>query len=158
MSAYIVSKAHIDAIVHTARVGVCGREVNPMTAWNFRYWNGERSVGVRGEGSESAVGRMLWIENQRSVSARYPNDRDGEWPGPAGLTLAEIEGYEFQRINPYRRTLTAVQALKAIDGYEYQSCEHEGWHTSEAKMLIDALRKSLIHALPGYDEADWEID
>ena len=36
------------------------------------------------------VARELAAQNIRSVAARYPNDKDGDRPGPTGLTDAQI--------------------------------------------------------------------
>jgi len=38
---------------------------------------------------------------------------------------------------------------------KYQSCEHDGWESSKAKAIVDALRSSAWHALPGYEDAAW---
>ena len=51
-----------------------------------------------------------------------------------------------------------VEALKALDCYEYQSCEHPEWETSEAFEFCRAMRNLLIGCLPGYDAAQWEWD
>ena len=54
------------------------------------------------------------------------------------------------------RLPTPVQAIKLVHCYEYQSCEHDGWETSEAHRFTTALLSSLEHSLPGYDDAPWE--
>ena len=97
---------------------------------------------------------MLWRENVVSVRTRYPNDTEGEWPGPRGLTMTTILSYHY---HPPVSLPSPVEALKLLDGLEYQSCEHEEWETSEARDFCDALRRALIHALPGYDDAQWTL-
>lgn len=82
---------------------------------------------------------MLWDENYRSVNHRY---------GESEITPE----YRWQ---PVRRD--PVSVLKAIACYEYQSCEHEGWRSSEARQFCDELRHRMIQFLPGYDEAEWSI-
>jgi hypothetical protein len=47
--------------------------------------------------------------------------------------------------------------FKALDCYEYQSCEHAEWEDSEAKSFCDALRKRAGTKVPGYEEAPWEV-
>ena len=97
------------------------------------------------------AGQMLWDENVKSVRHRYP-DCDDELPGPIGCD------YQYGEHNAYQNGhIDPVAVLKACDGYEYQSCEHEGWEESEAKAFVDALRHRAWHALPGYADADWEI-
>ena len=52
----------------------------------------------------------------------------------------------------------AIEACKAIDCYEYQSCEHPGWRDSGAKAFCERLRSALIGAMHGYEEAEWHWD
>jgi hypothetical protein len=47
--------------------------------------------------------------------------------------------------------------LNALHAYTYQSCEHNGWETSQAKAFCDALRDRLISTLPGYNDGPWTI-
>ena len=86
------------------------------------------------------VGAMLAAENRRSVNHRYAED-DIEQP------------YEFHEVQG-ALSLGIGAILKAIDGYEYQSCEHPEWHTSEALQFCNALRRRLCSMVEGYDEAD----
>lgn len=83
------------------------------------------------------VGAVLLAANVASVNHRYAEDE-----------LEEIYYYQ-QALAP------AVDVLKAIDSFEYQSCEPPSWEHSEAKVICDALRRSAIRQLPGYDEAPW---
>lgn len=144
MSAWLVSRRHIDALVTATR---------QLPRWGDTPWSDD----------PDELGRMLWGECLKSVSSRYPRDGDGEWPGPAGLTRAEIAGYTY---TPPTRTAggeTGAPAydhatlLKAIDCYEYQSSEHDGWRKSIARKLCGALRDHLIGTLPGYSAAPWGI-
>lgn len=150
MSAWIVSKKHIDTLITVAQDGPSDRVGrHPGDGWIRPYYNGPQPYADADE-----IGKALWLENQRSVAYRYPNDKDGQWPGPAGLTLAEIEGYQHQR----GQSVTIVEAIKACDCYEYQSCEHPAWEQSAAKRFINQIRRACICALPGYDDAPWGID
>jgi hypothetical protein len=88
------------------------------------------------------VGAMLLAENRRSVDHRYNEE---EWEEP----------YLFQMLpgvpNP-------VSVLKALDGFEYQACEHPEWEKSEAFNFVQSLRKRAISKLPGYEEDDhWSV-
>jgi hypothetical protein len=143
MSAFIVDKAHIDALVDCFNRGP--RDAN---AADWANHVGSRFV------DQDALGRLLWLENLKSVAARYPDDKSGQRPGPCGVTDDAIAAYEYAQ--PARR-LTIVEAFKAIACYEYQSCEHRGWEKSDAHTICEQLRHALISALPGYDEAAWEI-
>jgi len=58
---------------------------------------------------------------------------------------------------PRHTTWSAVELIKALHCYEYQSCEHPGWRTSQAHSFCRALERRLIGELPGYDDAPWAI-
>ena len=140
MSAFLVGKPHIDHLVRVAIDGPAGRHPN----WRI-YWFTDDGV-QQAPDDPNLTGRLLWIENHKSIAARYPGNTD--------CPITEIEAYVYARP---RDRLSTVAALKALDCYEYQSCEHPEWPTSAAFSLCYALRKRLISALPGYDDAAWEI-
>lgn len=152
MSAYLVSHAHIDALVEMAT------RYRPGQHWPFSYFHAgqwHRVYQGVNNGAQNNLGRILWTANLASVAARYPEDTSGTRPGPNGLTDQDIIEYEYDMP---AKTYSPVAILKAICGYEYQSCEHEGWETSEAHAITAALRDQCIERLPGYEEADWTID
>jgi hypothetical protein len=149
MSAYIVDKEHVLYLVEAAmsrRIGggsfywMWG---NPTQSAKLGTCDYERAV---------EVANMLWRENIKSVSARYPNESSATLPGPKGgafvITRADFEGVRWLQFD-------AVQVIKACDCFNYQSCEHGEWEASEAKGFVDALRSSAWHELPGYDGATW---
>ena len=157
MSAYIVSKAHIDALVAVAANGPANRSPKyPGDGWTPPMWrltdNSQDALNARH--NPDLIGSMLWQENVMSVVHRYPNSLN-DLPGPVDFDAEMVLTYTSERP---ARMLTATEALKAIDGYEYQSCEHPEWKDSQARAFCDALRRRLISTLPGYDEAAWEID
>ena len=146
MSCYMVSTTHIDAML-TAGIRL-PRPFGPMTWRNREVPEGEVSglyVGrqqVLTAATAGRVGAMLLAENRRSVNHRYTED--------------EIEPpYVFR---PLDGTPDPVVVLKAIAGYAYQSNEHPGWVTSEARRFCEALRYVCVWALPGMDDAPgWAI-
>lgn len=150
MSAWIVDKAHIDLLI-TAGL-VLSRPHGPLR-WNEssdeNVW---KSRELRQENAAD-IGRMLWLENYASVDRLY-GDED-ELPGPVGLTFDKVGKYVFRPING---TLDPVVVLKAIDCYEYQSCEHPGWKTSEARRFCQSLQSTCIGRLKGYDDAPWGFE
>lgn len=142
MGCFVVDKTHIDAMVEVAIRGPRDRQggwYRPV-CWDLN--------------NADALGQMLWMENHRSVSYRYPDSVGQDLPGPAGLTLADIEAYRFTSSHQ----LSAVEALKAISCYEYQACETPDWKESEAYKFCDSLRGMLISVLPGYAAAAWGIE
>lgn len=145
MSAYVVDKAHIDGLVTLASRGPQGVWWEPL-----RWWNGRQMQDTYGEGRDDEIGAMLLAENVRSVSARYPRDALGELPGPR-------PAYWLVRYvwSPGRYRPTAIEALKAIACYEYQSCETDDWEQTEAWRFCQALQGAIVSRMPGWDEAAW---
>lgn len=143
MSAFVVSKKHIDAIVTKAAAkGV---------RWSVPTDPGTEVEWKCAVEDPDAMGQILMDACVKSVSYRYDTPPGGELPGP------NIQYWN----KPYRHSLVGnlpvVQVLKLVNGYEYQSCEHPDWETSEAKRICDAVIQTLIRVLPGYDEAEWAI-
>jgi hypothetical protein len=125
MSARIVSKAHIDALVTAAL-----------------------ELGTKDDQQANDLGKMLWAENAASIHYRYPDtaENDANYPGPVGFSKAQVDAYHFERT----RHLDPVTVMRAIACYEYQTCEHPGWPASEAHSFCVNLRDDLIGKLPGY--------
>lgn len=149
MSAFVVGKTHIDYLVAAAR----RRPYPNYTPAPWGGWGAQHNISAISD--PDTIGRLLWQENVRSVTHRYPDtDPDrGNMPGPNGLDRETIATYRFNRLTH----VEIVQALKALSCYEYQSCEHPEWQESDARKFCAALRDQLITCLPGYEDADWEI-
>jgi hypothetical protein len=168
MSAWVVSKTHIDLLV---RAALHAREVS---GHGFSWWAVEENGGYAGwreldefaeerapryEGHEfvspSALGQILVNENVMSVHHRYPDDNPdmGELPGPVDAYYMGPYVYE----NP-GYTLTPGEVFAAIDCLDYQSCEHDEWMQSEAYAFLRALRVRYCQKVEGYAEAPhgWE--
>lgn len=106
------------------------------------------------------IAKELARENIRSVAHRYPEDKDGNRPGPC-LKDADIEEaaaiYAAHFIaNPQR--LTPVQVLSLCAGYRYQACECDDWRTTDAELQTEWIQNEAIGELPGYADADWSFD
>lgn len=169
MSAFIVSKAHIDALLTASvkRSGLYG----PM-----RYHHDGETHEARPD-SLDAIGQMLWDENRRSVEFRYPDSDDLPGSlvsvqlaeGVEPLLMAEILApYRYAplehitpssdpRLPSHRRPFSPIEVLKLVQCFEYQSCETADWEESEAYAFCDALRGQMIHQLPGYEDARWAL-
>ena len=155
MSAWIVSKSHIDALVSAALVAA--RENGSSFRWYDSDGNHSHEITYTDTIRASEVGMMLWGENLASINARYPDTIEDEsaCPGPCDFEGSiSVAGYRFTRTP----RLEPVVILKGVSCYEYQSCEHEGWKSSEAKAFCAALTDSMIALLPGYEEAPWGIE
>lgn len=152
MSAFMVSKRHIDLLVSTAFSG-------PRDATGG-HWYKPNYQGSQCWDFDTLpfVGQMLIDANIKSLNARYPDTvtNPEAMPGP----IAQYWNDGQYKAPSLRDRLTIVEAFKAIACYEYQACEDEGWEQSYAHQFLDSFRHSLINVLPGYDDArgwdDWE--
>lgn len=132
MSAFQVSNAHINALVRARAVASKGNN-----------W-----MRLESEMTDTDLGRMLLRENMASVACRYAHK---------GFTVDEFELSAYRASRPARE-FSVVELLKALDCYEYQACEHNGWKGSRAATFCADLRTALIKCLPGYDDAPWGIE
>lgn len=157
MSAFIVSKTHVDLIVTAAVLArvrfTVGDDIAPQdrakldkagalrpTPWPVNPY----ITATADYTTADAVGAILWRENDRSVCARYKGDENS----------AQADGYRFKMQTPPK----AVEVLKAINCLEYQSCEHDGWKNSTAKALLERIFSEWVARLPGYDSAAWSVN
>lgn len=175
MSAFVVSKLHIDMLVRAALHA--GRAGDPFSWWqvdeegNYAGWRqlDELADGTNPERvSPSQLGQLFLSENVRSVSHRYSepgrtyyygadvagqmeDTPDEELPGPCDRFY--LAPYVYT--NP-GYTLTPGELFKAIGCLRYQSCEHDGWRVSEAFACLDSLRDAYTTKVEGYEDAPWD--
>lgn len=150
MSAFMVGKAHIDALV---RLGLQTPLNSPLRWSKHPVMDGKwdlEDVRTLTRETVDTTGQMLVAANLKSIHYLYPETRNGSSVPGGGV---EEEAYYYERSD---RCPNVVEGLKLIDCYEYQSCEDPGWSMSEARRFCEALRSRLIHRLPGYEEAPWE--
>lgn len=114
MSAWLLSKAEIDILVHWMfKMGTVQKRTNP-----------------------DALGKTLWAANYKSIRARYgAYDRDGKF------VKCPTYWYATPTNEFYKTDMN--QALKMVHYYDYQTCEFDGYDQSRAKALIDKLGKEL---------------
>jgi hypothetical protein len=155
MSAHVVHKEDIDVLVAAA--------VTPRHLWYRKVswfardphggdWDYERDIREATRETADEVGRMLWSENVASVAHRYPDDTAETRPGPRDFHDVHAVTYTFT--DPGFKP-TPGEVFKTLDHYEYQSCEHPGWPTSEGKRFCDALRVATSKRVEGYEKAPW---
>lgn len=92
--------------------------------------------------------KMLVASNVASLNARYPDSKD------------EHEGYAKEaEYQPLSAALNLGQAIKNIDCYRYQSCEHTGWINDPMNMFTRNLRSELadimVRRTDEYEQAKW---
>jgi hypothetical protein len=137
LSAFVVTKKHIDSILSIALYAVNEAPAARGLWYSPRFGNYKVEVY-----SADAIGLALTRECETSVNYRYKSDSE-----LTSKFFASLRFYPF----------TAVEALKIVRCYAYQSCEHPAWETSAAKQFCDGLTATLISSLPGYDVATWAI-
>lgn len=133
MSAYVVSNAHLNAIVNFAYIKF-RREPVLYPPSGFRP-----SVDCS---QPTELGQILLDENVRSVNYRYNETRETEpFKHNLSLTLVSLE-----------------QFFSCIACLEYQSCETNNWPETEAFHILQGLKDKAIRLLPGYDKTKWSLD
>ena len=188
MSAYVVSKAHIDFLVQAALAGPTdgvGWSEQPDSHFSWCHDDrrhrldllaDERPAAIAGFDSielvgPSVLGQRLLDECVASVHTRYPDTSpdEGDLPGPIDAYYTGPYVWEpylhsdTRLIAPGMPRVIAPPAptaviAKQIANYEYQSCEHDSWDSSEAHAFCRALADRLLRSLPGWEEAPWGID
>jgi len=152
VGAWVLSKAHIDALVTAAW--------DRAVAWYAEPEPAEFAPGllkgITSEHRASEVGMMLWAQNLACVQYHCPIAAliDASYPGPKGFSAFDVARYKFERT----KRLGPVAVLKALDCYEAQSDSHPLWRRSEARSFCMSLRDAVFVELPGYREFPWDIE
>jgi hypothetical protein len=153
MSAHMESKAHFDALVtHGVSNKVEGSfrfHITPKPmVWNHNgvWYSLDPNCSWANVMTPNEVGQMLYDENAKSVSYRYPGDAD---------MVGDDEAYEFEAVKP----LTAEEVIFACKGYVYQSCEHPEFYQSNANAYVTALMVEMAGILAEKaGPITWSID
>jgi len=132
MSSFIVTAAHINAIVTAATKTSDGRGVSYYFKGDTTYINAETA---------EFIARTLYIENVRSVNYRY-NER------------TRFNGFAFE-LDTVKRSPIAI--IKLVNSLEYQSCERPDFAKSEAKAILTAISTAMVRQIDGYNGAAWTI-
>lgn len=91
---------------------------------------------------------QLYKENVRSVNNRYQETNTDE-------------DYDFEFIAGAKMSYSVEEIAGAIDCLEYQSCEREDYHESDAWQTVCSMRKQLLRSLAQRklgNETTWEIN
>jgi len=171
MSAFVVSQDHIAALVNAAD------RIARKRHGNFRWVHNETHYELTPYGNDEewtdyqTFGDATWSTHRRTMTLDTLGQRlldaciSSVWDRyPDTASVADLPGYTSDledRGAVYKHhnhlQVSAVAVLKAIQCYEYQSCEAASWEKSNAKAFCEALRGEIIMDLPGYDDAPWEI-
>ena len=139
MSAYIVSNNHIDVIVswflNNYKDSQLWYEINGQ----YGYMDSEQAPKVAYE---------LYKQNVRSVNRRY-NDSETD------------ELYQFTEVKNAKQAYSLAEIAGALDCLEYQSCETDDYHQTDAYKIITSMRKHLLKKIQADELGDnttWSID
>jgi len=139
MSAFVVSDKHISVIVN---FGLGYDWVSNMVEQYVKSQPAEKHAALFEQGETQILGDILKAQNVRSVQARY---------GEEAHTATPFDWC-------YNGSCFIIQVIKACDCLEYQSSETKDYKEPDAYKILDAIRREAIRALPGYSEADWDIE
>jgi hypothetical protein len=149
MSAFILGTDHIDYLVTAAiDLGTTNHGASSLY-WRQHSGHGVGSYVRLDRHNADAFGALLIQENVASIRYLYPDWDD----------LPDPSAYTYRRFRPFdgHDTADIAQVCKAVACYEYQTCEHPGWETSEAKRICEQITKGYLTRLPGYEDAQWEV-
>jgi hypothetical protein len=152
MSAYICSPEHIGILAAFAAFAASGSQIRNSVIYEWR--RGSRSEDAR------CVAEHLAKANIRSVSGRYPDDRDGQRPGP-GLYDAEVIEASRLWAEHYSYNMPAIPPLhiyNLANGFAYQACETDDWPVTLAARQIDWIKDKAVRRMPGAEDAPWGYD
>jgi hypothetical protein len=172
MSAYLIDQGVVEGLVKTA--------LGYGDTAGFAYPFAGQTQYVSAANANRLVTLML-CENYQSVSYRYRGEPLEDLPGPYDTKfIAQALAGTYQMVDLLSRELDPIDVISGVDCYDYQSCEHDAWDTSEANAFCQALRaealrrllaneplpahiskeklEELIHDLPGYRwGSQWSI-
>jgi hypothetical protein len=140
MSAYEVSRAHIDVLI----AGAYQQAPRSDDRFSWRHDDRWHHISL---GEATRIGGVLTRMNHAAVT------------GGTGFTGMPYRLDDLMGTSCWKepRALSLVAVLKAIDGYEHNSDRCAGWAGSEAEAFCRSLRLWIIRLLPGYDAAPWRI-
>lgn len=156
MSAYIVDKATIDAIVTWALGGYNCRCITVKVPPGLTVKGSYGGHCLANEIPADTIGQLLWDENYHSVNYRYSETDSAPVYKYKSVTAIKVAHSGNPKIASTYRQLTPSDIIKIIDCLDYQSCEHPEWHESWAcdflRRVKDAATDKLIP-----DSAPWGL-
>ncbi len=137
MSAFLLSKLHIDLLVTLGISGPAEADQG-SSAWRPAHL----FYGRKWPASADDLGEVLWRANAENV---LDPEGDGEELPPR---------YVYE---PFPYPITAVEGLKAVSCYVYQTADdRDRWEGSMPEAFCHWLEDELIGQLPGFDAAPWD--
>lgn len=137
MSAHMCTDGHFSYLAHAMA------ELADGSPFYYFYSGAMRQRDLTDPAEVQRVACLLWHENASSLEARYGDAAD-----------MVNSPFKFEDLRD-RVRFDPVQIIKSIACYQYQACEHDGWKTSEARTMTDALLMRAATKVPGYEDAIW---
>jgi len=139
MSCFIVSNNHINliSIAELAQFSYDGKTVE--------YYPTSEEV--------LELSKKLLTENVNSWNFRYPDHTENSEDCHGSLELLS-NGDIRKLIKKY----PPLAIISQIHCFEYQSCEHDEWESSDVKKLCGKLVNRLVRYIEGYNDVQWGID
>lgn len=101
-------------------------------------------VRILSECDVNEIGQMLLDANTDSVNRRYGDDLTPE---------------TYTHARPRKRGWTPQAVLKACASYDCNTSEMTGGALSEARLMVDGLRRAMVSLIPSVDQCEvWIID
>ena len=152
MSAWLVSKKHIDVLVAAVlqNGGYRHRGNFIKVIEDAAEWTGTGDCFCASE-----LGEMLWRENHKSINSRYSSRT--RTPLYTYRTPKEYM-VEDTSWNPVRHLVDPAILAKQVSCYDYQSCEHADYYRSHAASVVAQFAKALLGRVEGYEQSPWGVD
>lgn len=146
MSAFLVTHEHINTLLRYAS--------HQKFAPHFRLPS-ERVIDLTHPYDLQYAAEVLLAQNVASLNACYPDTiaKPENMPGKCDEIGLPITYRPFSH-----KVSRPVEIIKACDCYDYQACETDDYHQTDAARLVSSIRHCAIGNLPGYEEAEWDID
>jgi hypothetical protein len=145
MSAWIVSKTHIDVLVRGL-----------IEAGGYYHRGVWQDVNAD---NASDVGRMLWRENFKSINHRYSEHKSTPpytYETPDAYISTSRQWGNTKYLEDQSHVDRGVLA-KQVHCYNYQTCEHETYYKSRAFSVVLYLCYEAASHVQGYEEAKWGV-
>lgn len=123
MSSFILNEYDISTIVSYFIAPSTGDNLWVKINGSHTYMEADKAA---------TVARILAEANTRGVNARYGDD--------------DVSSYVFERITNANR-LDISEIVKTINSLEYNSCDADDYHDSEAYGIICSMRKHLLNMI-----------
>jgi len=154
MSAWIVSKHHIDVLVAGVleNGGFRHRGQHVKVLAPDEVYEGSKAQWVM---DANELGEMLWRENHKSINYRY-----GQRERTPDYLYRTPKAYQVQDLSwsPVRTIVDPAILAKQVSCYDYQSCEHEGYYKSRAYSVMLSLAEHMLGKVEGYEDAPWGVE